>query len=172
MTHLKRILIVEDDHDIARLFEHHLHRSGLRTVWTEGGLHALNAVFMHRPDLIILDLMLPELHGLEVCRQIKSDPRTQHIPVIMVTALATQEDKMRGLSSGADDYMTKPFHMPELIVRVFALLRKTGATRSDGEAERPEPTSAALETVAEPKPAAALATQSTGSALPASESAL
>jgi DNA-binding response OmpR family regulator len=110
--------------------EHHLHRAGLRTVWTEGGMHALHAVSMHKPDLIILDLMLPELHGLEVCRLLRMDVHTRHIPIIIVTALGTLEDELRGFGRGADDYLTKPVKMPDLIVRIFSLLRRADMTRS------------------------------------------
>lgn len=119
------ILIAEDEPEMARLLEYQLRLNGYRTVWARNGREALNEAFDHRPDLIVLDLLLPELHGFEVCRMLKNSPLTRLIPVIMVTALAMQEDKQRGFALGADDYITKPFEVRELLARINAVLSRT-----------------------------------------------
>jgi len=118
------IVIAEDEPDAARLLEFRLQRGGFRTIVASDGLTALNEVFEHRPDLLILDLMLPQMHGFEVCRLLKTSPVTHRIPILVLSALATPEDKLRGFGRGADDYMTKPFEMSELVARVYALLRR------------------------------------------------
>jgi DNA-binding response OmpR family regulator len=120
----KLIVIAEDEPDAARLLEFRLQRSGFRTIVAADGLTALNEVFEHKPDLLILDLMLPQMHGFEVCRLLKTSPVTYRIPILVLTALATPEDKLRGFGRGADDYLTKPFQMSELVARVYALLRR------------------------------------------------
>jgi DNA-binding response OmpR family regulator len=129
----KLILIVDDEPDTAWLLEYHLERSGFRIICASNGLDALDTAFRCKPDLVILDLMLPELHGLEVCRCLKSNPLTQHVPVILLTAYSTLEDKLQGFGRGADDFMTKPFEISELIVRVFALLRRYDSALLVGE---------------------------------------
>jgi two-component system OmpR family response regulator len=118
------VLIAEDDHDLGRLLVFSLQRRGYRTRLATDGRAALNAAFEHKPDLILLDLMLPILHGYEVCRLLKSGPVLARIPVIMLTALVTTENKVRGFKLGADDYLTKPFAMPELLARINALLSR------------------------------------------------
>jgi DNA-binding response OmpR family regulator len=125
------IVIAEDEPDAAKLLEFRLQRGGFRTIVAADGLAALNEVMEHRPDLLILDLMLPQMHGFEVCRLLKTSPATHRIPILVLTALATPEDKLRGFSRGADDYMTKPFEMPELVARVYALLRRGTAPAED-----------------------------------------
>jgi DNA-binding response OmpR family regulator len=123
---LKRpvIVIAEDEPDSASLLACRLQRAGAETVMAPDGLAALNEVFERKPDLLILDLMMPGMHGLEVCRLLKTSPVTRHIPVLLLTALASPEDRLRGFGRGADDYVTKPFEMSELVARVFALLRR------------------------------------------------
>jgi DNA-binding response OmpR family regulator len=120
----KLIIIAEDEPDAAELLEFRLQRSGFRTIVASDGLTALNEVFERKPDLLILDLMLPQMHGFEVCRLLKTSPVTHHIPILLLTALATPEDNLRGFGRGTDDYMTKPFEMSELVARVYALLRR------------------------------------------------
>ena len=127
MEQRKLILIAEDETDAAELLRFHLRRRGYRTLVVQDGRAALNELFERRPDLLILDLMLPHLHGYEVCRLAKSAPRIRHIPVLMVTALAQTENKLKGFRLGADDYLTKPFAMSELVARVQALLRRAVA---------------------------------------------
>ncbi|MGD0015920.1 MAG: response regulator [Verrucomicrobiia bacterium] len=118
------ILIAEDDCDLGELLVFSLRRRGYRALVATDGRAALNAAFEHKPDLILLDLMLPILHGYEVCRLLKSSPALAHIPVIIMTALVTTENKVKGFKLGADDYLTKPFAMPELIARMNALLTR------------------------------------------------
>jgi DNA-binding response OmpR family regulator len=120
----KYILIVEDEVDAGRLLHYHLRQKGYECRIAMDGRAALNAVFKEKPDLILLDLMLPTLNGLEICRLLKGAPATRQIPIIMVTAMATPDDIVRGFKLGADDYVTKPFEMRELLARVAALLRR------------------------------------------------
>jgi DNA-binding response OmpR family regulator len=95
----------------------------MATVATDG-LMALNVTFEMHPDLVILDLMMPKLHGLEVCRLLKSSPTTRHIPILILSALSAPSDKLTGFGRGADDYLSKPFEMNELLARVQALLQR------------------------------------------------
>ena len=118
------ILIAEDDRDLGQLLVFNLQRRGYRALVATDGRVALNAAFEHKPDLILLDLMLPILHGYELCRLLKSSPVLAHIPVIILTALVTTENKVKGFKLGAEDYLTKPFAMPELLARVNALLSR------------------------------------------------
>jgi DNA-binding response OmpR family regulator len=127
----KLIMIAEDEADAANLLALHLQRHGYRTLSVPDGREALNAVFEHKPDLLILDLMLPYLHGFELCRLLKAAPATRHLPIIMVTARTCTEDKLKGFSLGANDYVTKPFEIRELLARVQALLRATENPRLD-----------------------------------------
>ena len=124
MSRLPLVLIAEDEPDTASLLEYRLRRSGLEIVLAADGLGALNETLERKPDLLILDLMLPSMSGLEVCRLLKSSPLTSDIPILVLTALASPDDKLKGFGRGADDYMTKPFEMSELVARVFALLRR------------------------------------------------
>ena len=119
-----RILVVEDDPDIAELVEHHLSRAGFSTSVVGTGTDAL-AQIRQRPDLVVLDLMLPGLSGFEICRMMRSDPKTAAVPIIMLTARAEEEARVQGLELGADDYVTKPFSPRELVARLRAVLRRT-----------------------------------------------
>jgi DNA-binding response OmpR family regulator len=120
-----RILIVEDEHDIAGLIKHTLERSGEAEAQIVGsGDAALKAVTDRAPDLIILDLNLPVIGGLEVCRILRSRADVPHVPIIMLTARTTEDDRVSGLEQGADDYVTKPFSLRELSARVRAALRR------------------------------------------------
>ena len=130
---MPHVLIAEDDADIATLMRHALEKAGHSAEVVGGGRRALTAIAHRRPDLLILDLMLPELGGLDVCRMVRAGRDTAGLPIIMVTARAEETDRVVGLEIGADDYLTKPFSPKELVARVGALLRRT--TR----AERQEP---------------------------------
>jgi len=119
-----RILIVDDEEDILSLVEYNLRKEGYRTIGVKTGEAALQLVEEETPDLIILDLMLPEMDGLEVCRILKSNENTSDIPIIMLTAKGEETDIVVGLEIGADDYVTKPFSPRVLLARTKALLRR------------------------------------------------
>jgi DNA-binding response OmpR family regulator len=125
---MHRILVAEDDTDIAALIRHSLEKAGYLTDMVASGRQAIDAVAARRPDLLILDLMLPELGGLDVCRALRARPETAALPIIMVTARGEETDRVVGLEVGADDYVTKPFSPKELMARVGALLRRVGRT--------------------------------------------
>jgi DNA-binding response OmpR family regulator len=120
----KKILIVEDEKDILQLVKLYLEKEGFRTVAAMTGTEALRQVKAEHPDLIILDLMLPELDGLEVCKRIRLNQETALLPILMLTAKAEESDTVIGLELGADDYVTKPFSPKALVARVKALLRR------------------------------------------------
>jgi DNA-binding response OmpR family regulator len=122
--HQPLILIAEDEADTARLLSYHLRRHGYLTTIAPDGIAALNAAIERKPALVILDRMMPQMQGHEVCRLLKASPTACHIPVLMLTAMATTENKLAGFQSGVDDYMTKPFEMRELLARIGALLRR------------------------------------------------
>ena len=121
-----RVLVVEDDQDIAQLVARYLEKSGFVSEVVSSGRDALTAVAAQAPDLIVLDLMLPQLDGLEVCRAVRAREATAAIPIIMLTARAEESDRIVGLELGADDYLAKPFSPNELVARVRALLRRAG----------------------------------------------
>ena len=118
------ILVVEDDADIAALIEHYLEKAGHEVDWLRSGAAVMPWLKSHQPDLVILDLMLPELDGLMVCQAMRNTPATAAVPIIMLTARGEEADRIAGLELGADDYMTKPFSPKELTARVSALLRR------------------------------------------------
>jgi DNA-binding response OmpR family regulator len=120
----KKVLIVEDEKDILQLVKLYLEKEGYRTCTALTGLEALQQVKAEHPDLIILDLMLAEMDGLEVCKRIRADRQTAMIPIIMLTAKAEEADTIVGLELGADDYITKPFSPKALVARVKALFRR------------------------------------------------
>lgn len=124
-----RILIVEDEEDILELLEFNLARAGYQVEGVDSGEKALSAIKEQQPDLILLDLMLPGVDGLEVCRAVKRDPDLRDISVIMVTARGEESDIVKGLEMGADDYITKPFSPKVVAARVAAVLRR----RAQGE---------------------------------------
>lgn len=121
---MSRILVVEDDPDIAELIRHYLERASHRVDVLAHGNDAVSRVREQRPDLVILDLMLPGVDGLEICRLLRANPATADVPVMMVTARAEESDRIVGLELGADDYITKPFSAKEVVARVNALLRR------------------------------------------------
>jgi phosphate regulon transcriptional regulator PhoB len=120
-----KILIVEDEPDIAELVSYNLRKEGYETTAVSDGEEALRLIRKTSFDLIILDLMLPGIQGLDLCRIIRSDPATARLPIIMLTAKAEESDRVLGLETGADDYLPKPFGTKELIARVRALLRRS-----------------------------------------------
>lgn len=122
---MSRILIIEDDGDIAALISHYLEKSGYTAEIVADGGRGLAQAKDTAPDLIILDLMLPGLSGLEICRALRADARTAQLPIIMLTARGEESERILGLDVGADDYVVKPFSPSELMARVRALLRRT-----------------------------------------------
>jgi DNA-binding response OmpR family regulator len=127
------VLLVEDERDIADLVRYHVEKAGMRVVYAADGGTALRLARAELPDVVVLDLMLPGLDGLEVCRQLRREAATRRLPIIMLTARGEEVDRVVGLELGADDYVVKPFSPRELIARIRAVLR-----RSDGPV--PEPT--------------------------------
>ena len=119
-----RVLVVDDEPDIVELVRYHLEKAGIECVHAADGGTALRLVRECRPDVLILDLMLPGMDGLEVCRALRRDPATARLPIIMLTAKAEEVDRVVGLEVGADDYVVKPFSPRELVARVGALLRR------------------------------------------------
>jgi phosphate regulon transcriptional regulatory protein PhoB len=118
------ILIVEDEAHLVTMLRYNLEKEGYRVCEAGDGEEALAVVAERRPDLVVLDWMLPSLSGIEVCRQLRRKPATRELPIIMLTARGEEGDKIRGLNTGADDYMTKPFSLPELMARIRAMLRR------------------------------------------------
>ena len=120
----EKILIVEDEKDIVKMLEYNLKKEGFRVIDARDGEDALDLAMREYPDLILLDLMLPGIDGLEVCRALKKETKTASIPIIMLTAKSQESDKVVGLELGADDYITKPFSVRELLARIKAVLRR------------------------------------------------
>lgn len=120
----RNILIVEDEEDIVRLISFHLEKEGYRVKSAGSGREALTAAFDNPPDLVILDIMLPEMDGLEVCRRLRSNVKTANVLIMILSARKEEIDKVLGLELGADDYMVKPFSVRELVARVRAMLRR------------------------------------------------
>ncbi|MEO6866439.1 MAG: response regulator [Gaiellales bacterium] len=127
-----RIAVIEDEDAIRDVVEYNLQRAGYDVAIARDGRAGLALVRELLPDLVVLDLMLPEVDGLDVCRALRADRATSRIPVIMLTARGTEEDIVNGLAAGADDYVTKPFSPRELVARIEAMLRRLGRTTSDG----------------------------------------
>ena len=128
-----KILVVDDDPDLRDLIGYTLRRDGYFVIESEDGRAALLLAEVERPDLVLLDVNLPKLDGFEVCRRLRASPTTSSIPIVMLTVRGTEEDQVRGLDLGADDYLAKPFSPRTLLARVRALLRRAGG------AERPLP---------------------------------
>ena len=120
----KKILIVEDERDILQLVKLYLEKEGFRVLTAMTGVEALKTVREEKPDLLLLDLMLPEMDGLEVCKRVRAMPDSAMLPIIMLTAKAEESDTIVGLELGADDYVTKPFSPKALVARAKALLRR------------------------------------------------
>jgi len=120
----KKILIVEDERDILQLVKLYLEKEGYRTLTAANGKDGLATALSDHPDLVVLDLMLPEMDGLEVCKRLRAEPKTAALPILMLTAKAEESDTVIGLELGADDYVTKPFSPKTLVSRVKALFRR------------------------------------------------
>ena len=119
------VLVIDDERDLIELVRYNLDKEGFDVVAASDGTSGLEIATKHKPNLVVLDLMMPGMDGLEVCRRMRADERTRRIPVIMLTAKAAEADRVVGLEMGADDYVTKPFSPRELIARVKAVLRRT-----------------------------------------------
>jgi two-component system phosphate regulon response regulator PhoB len=127
------ILIVDDEKDLRALLDFNLRQAGYRTVHAATGSEALARASTHRPDMILLDLNLPDVPGTEVCRQLKTDPATESIPIVMLTARSNEEDRVLGFELGAEDYVPKPFSVRELVLRLEVVRRHTQPVqRKDG----------------------------------------
>lgn len=123
---MAKILIVEDEQAISVLLKYNLEKAGYETICVAQGNKVLPTVEKNTPSLILLDWMLPEISGLELCKIIRNNPDLKNVPIIMLTAKGQEEDKVAGLSAGADDYVTKPFSIPELLARIQTNLRRAG----------------------------------------------
>lgn len=119
------VLIVEDESDLVTLLEYNLGKEGYDVLAAEDGEEGLFLARQHQPDVLLLDWMLPRLSGLDMCRQLRKDRETRDIPILMLTAKAEETDKVRGLDSGADDYIAKPFSPAELVARIRAVMRRS-----------------------------------------------
>jgi two-component system phosphate regulon response regulator PhoB len=128
------VLLVDDERDLLSLLDFNLRAAGFETILATTGEQALTQLRRRVPDLVLLDLMLPDVVGTEVCRSVKADPRTRHVPVVMLTAKGEEVDRVVGFELGADDYVTKPFSVRELVLRLKAVLRRSAPGRP---AERP-----------------------------------
>lgn len=126
------VLVVEDEAPIATLLRYNLEKQGFRVEEASDGQEALTRIAEAQPDLVLLDWMLPVMSGIEVCRQIRRRPGTRDLPVIMVTARVEDQDAVRALNTGADDYITKPFNMEALVARMRALLRRSSTVPAKG----------------------------------------
>lgn len=124
---MSRILVIDDDQAIAELIKVNLDLLGHQTTTAHDGIKGLALAQQNRPDLIVLDVMMPDLDGFTVCQRLRQNAATTGIPILMLTALGMTRDKVKGFDSGADDYLVKPFEIPELQVRVRALLRRAGS---------------------------------------------
>jgi DNA-binding response OmpR family regulator len=123
-------MVIEDEKEIRDLVRYNLERAGFRVAWAADGEEGLERIFAARPDAVVLDLMLPGRNGLELLRELREEPLTRDLPIVVLTARAAEMDKLLGFEHGADDYLTKPFSPRELVARVQALLRrsKSGGT--------------------------------------------
>lgn len=134
-SRLPLILVVEDEAALATMLRYNLERQGYRVDEAADGQEALLRIAETRPELVLLDWMLPTMSGIEVCRQIRRRPETRDLPVIIVTARTDETDAVRGLNTGADDYITKPFSMEALLARIRALLRRASPLPAKGRLE-------------------------------------
>jgi DNA-binding response OmpR family regulator len=121
---MSEILVVDDDRDVAQSIELALRRRGFRVTMANSGVEALKTMRRYRPDLVILDVLMPGMGGIEVCRRLRADANTADLPIIFLTARGRERDRIEGLRAGADDYLGKPFNLEELILRVKAVLRR------------------------------------------------
>lgn len=129
----RTVLLIEDDPAIAEVLTYNLEREGYKTEWLRDGADGLRRASERKPDLIILDLMLPSLDGVEICRELRSDGTTRHVPILMLTAKSDEVDQVEGFSVGADDYVTKPFSVKVLLQRIRALLKRSRRTEEQAD---------------------------------------
>ena len=127
------VMIVEDEASLVTMLRYNLEKEGYNVTEASDGEEAVTVADETPPDAVILDWMLPRMSGIEVCRQLRRKTETRSVPIIMLTARSEETDKVRGLNVGADDYMTKPFSMPELVARVRALLRRAKPSQAKGQ---------------------------------------
>ena len=127
------VMIVEDEASLVTMLRYNLEKEGYNVTEASDGEEAVTVADETPPDAVILDWMLPRMSGIEVCRQLRRKNETRSVPIIMLTARSEETDKVRGLNVGADDYMTKPFSMPELVARVRALLRRAKPSQAKGQ---------------------------------------
>src|ERR1700733_14561557 len=127
------VLVVEDEAPLATILRYNLEKQGFRVDEAADGQEALTRIAETQPDLVLLDWMLPVMSGIEVCRQIRRRPATRDLPVIMVTARTEDQDAVRALNTGADDYITKPFNIDSLLARIRALLRRSNGVPAKGQ---------------------------------------
>jgi DNA-binding response OmpR family regulator len=125
------ILVVDDDDIVARTIERTLRAGGFQVVVAHSGVEALSTARRHPPDLMVLDVLMPGMDGFEVCRQVRNDPILKSLPVLFLTAKGKEEDRIEGLMAGADDYLSKPFNLDELYLRVRAILRRTKGEKQE-----------------------------------------
>ena len=129
------VMVIEDEKEIRELIRYNLERAGFRIQMVSDGEEALQRLFASRPDAVVLDLMLPGRSGLEVLREVREEPSTRDLPVLVLTARSAEMDKLLGFEHGADDYLTKPFSPRELVARLKALLRRSQPERAAGTVE-------------------------------------
>ncbi len=122
---MTKVMIVEDEVGLVTLLKYNLEKQGYETLSVMDGKDVIDTALVEKPDLILLDWMLPNVQGVDLCRDIRKSYELRNVPIIMLTARSDESDKVRGLSYGADDYVTKPFSVPELLARIEALLRRT-----------------------------------------------
>jgi len=130
------VLLVDDERDLLSVVDFNLRAAGFETMLASTGEQALAQLRRRVPDLVVLDLMLPDIPGTEVCRRLKGDPRTRQVPVVMLTAKGEEVDRVVGFELGADDYVTKPFSVRELVLRVRAILRRAGEAGGERPPDR------------------------------------
>ena len=135
---MARVVVIEDDRDLLQLLDHNLRKAGHQVQTATAGGEGLALVKQHAPDLVLLDVMLPDLPGTEVCRAIKADAATSAVPVVMLTARGEEIDRIVGFELGADDYVTKPFSTRELLLRIQAILRRGAAVDEEAAAQQVE----------------------------------
>ena len=118
------LVVIEDEPDIANVLEYNLRSAGFAVVVAHTGVDGLEAIRMHRPELVLLDVMLPDVEGTQICRLLRADPATEHVAIVMVTAKSEEVDRIVGFELGADEYIPKPFSVREVVLRVRAVLRR------------------------------------------------
>jgi two-component system, sensor histidine kinase and response regulator len=141
MTHKDRVLIVDDEQDVVDLLRYNLEKAGYRTFIAKNGVEAIEAARRFEPELVLLDIMLPELDGWEVCRTLRSTSAGRVLPVIMISALTDEESRVKGLVHGADDYLSKPFAIKELLLKIHKHLDRARTVKSLREKEQEQTTS-------------------------------